>query len=456
MPEYYPQKPELLAPAGNYEKLEIAIHYGADAVYLGGKDFSLRNFSGNFTDRELESAVSYAHKHNVKVYVTCNIFSRNPEQKGLALFLEQIGNINADAVIITDPGIIRMAKQIIPHIAIHLSTQANTTNFNAVRFWQEAGVKRINLARELSLDDIRDITLKSTQPSPSSENPPSNLLSNLQSNPSSSSTVEIETFIHGAMCISYSGRCLLSSFLTGRDSNRGLCSHPCRWKYAVVEEQRPGEYQQIMEDKRGAYIFNSKDLCMIDHIPELCGAGISSMKIEGRMKGISYLASVVKTYREAIDSYVASPESYTVKDVWHKELALIYHRTYCTGFYFNAPDQTLPNYSNIHQGNIHSFIGKTIKQLPDNHIVVAIKNRASVGDMVELLPPKGDALRSKILAIYDTNNSPIPHAQPNSNSVLKLDCPDQIIQCPSPKTLDCSNKLLTLPLAPLNIVRKIS
>jgi len=421
MPEHSPHKPELLAPAGNYEKLETAIHYGADAVYLGGKDFSLRNFSGNFTDNELESAVSHAHRHSVKVYVTCNIFSRGHEQEAIALFLEKIGNVDADAIIISDPGIIHMAKQIIPHIDIHLSTQANTTNYNAVRFWQEAGVKRINLARELNLDEIRDITEKAS--------------------------IEIETFIHGAMCISYSGRCLLSSFLTGRDSNRGLCSHPCRWKYAVVEEQRPGEYQPLLEDERGSYIFNSKDLCMIDHIPALCDAGISSLKLEGRMKGISYLASVVKTYREAIDSYSAeirretAPEGLLTteddqqsRDRWHRELDLIYHRSYCTGFYFNEPDQTLPNYRNIHAGSIHSFIGKVIRSLPDNHIVVAIRNRASVGDTVELLPPKGDALQSKILAIYDINNNPIPHAQPNSNSVLKLECSG----------------------TPLNILRKIS
>lgn len=422
MHKYSSHKPELLAPAGNYEKLETAIHYGADAVYLGGKDFSLRNFSGNFTDQELESAVSHAHRNSVKVYVTCNIFSRSNEQRAIAQFLEKIGNIDADAIIISDPGIIRMAREITPHIDIHLSTQANTTNYNAVRFWQEAGVKRVNLARELTLDEIKEIT--------------------------DHSTIEVETFVHGAMCISYSGRCLLSSFLTGRDSNRGLCSHPCRWKYAVVEEQRPGEYQPIMEDKRGTYIFNSKDLCMVDHIPELCNAGISSLKLEGRMKGISYLASVVKTYREAIDLYAAEAKGdsqtkepdtapsdrKTLKERWHRELDLIYHRRYCTGFYFGTPDETTPNYSNVHGGSIHSFIGKIITPLPDNHIVVEIRNRASVGDTIEILSPKGEALQSKILAIYDMNNQPIPHAQPNSNSVFKLECSS----------------------TPLNIVRKIS
>lgn len=464
------RKPELLAPAGNYEKLETAIHYGADAVYLGGKDFSLRNFSSNFTDKELESAVQYSHKHNVKVYVTCNIFSRNSETKEITKFLEQIGNINSDGVIIADPGVILMSKKIIPNIDIHLSTQANTTNLNAVRFWQELGVKRINLARELSLNEIREIVEYSKSHLSPYESP-----------------IEIETFVHGAMCISYSGRCLLSSVLTGRDSNRGLCSHPCRWRYAVVEEQRQGEYHPVMEDRRGAYIFNSKDLCMIDHIPELFDAGIDSFKIEGRMKGISYLASVVKTYREAIDSYseyltkknqleqalsiemsnlsnsendcesknIVEAYSTDLNERWHKELALIYHRTYCTGFYFDNRDQTVPNYTNIHEGSIHSFIGKIIQYLPDNRIVVEIRNRASVGDTVEILPSEGEALKSKIAAIYDINNKSIPHAQPNSKSILELEFPTKTSDL-SDKSVEFSYNLLEYALTPLNIVRKVS
>ncbi len=430
-------RPELLAPAGNYEKLEIAIHYGADAVYLGGKEFSLRNFSGNFTVNELESAIYYAHKNNVKVYVTCNIFSRTNESKQIAHFLETIGNIGADAVIIADPGIVSMAKQIIPNIDIHLSTQANTTNLNAVKFWQDIGIKRVNLARELSLDEIKEIV----------NGIASNKLSNLPA-------IEIETFVHGAMCVSYSGRCLLSSVLTGRDSNRGLCSHPCRWKYAVVEEQRPNEYQAIMEDDRGTYIFNSKDLCMIDHIPKLCDAGISSFKIEGRMKGISYLASVVKTYREAIDSYyinryIKTAKNFDLEERWYKELALIYHRTYCTGFYFNDSNQTLPNYNNIHEGSIHSFIGRIIKYLPDNSIEIAIKNRLSVGDTIEILAPKGSPLKATVVSIYDINNHSILHAQPNSNSIVKLYCLNN-------KGANYSDKYLQYYLNRLNIVRKIS
>ncbi len=387
-------KPELLAPAGNFEKLEIALHYGADAVYLAGKNFSLRNLSDNFSMDEIHRAVDLAHSKGAKVYIACNIYSRNQEQKDIEKFLRDAGKANPDAVIIADPGIILISKKIIPHINIHLSTQSNTTNYNAVRFWHEAGVKRVNLARELSLKEIHEI--------------------------SSCSTIETEVFIHGAMCISYSGRCLMSNFLTGRDSNRGMCTHPCRWKYHVVEEQRPGEFQPVMEDNRGTYIFSSKDLCMIRHIPDLINSQVSSLKIEGRMKGISYLASVVKSYREAIDSYVDNPEKFSVKPEWEYELNQIYHRNYCTGFYFDEPDQIIPDYDNKRIGMIHAFIGKILECRPDRTIKIDIKNKVSIGDSVEILRPKGPSLKTKILDIYDKNNNHIAHAQPNTRSILKI------------------------------------
>lgn len=387
-------KPELLAPAGNFEKLEIAVHYGADAVYLAGQDFSLRNFSGNFSDQELFKAVEFAHKFNVKVYVACNIYSRNHEQSSLAAFLDKIGETGTDAVIIADPGIILIAKRIIPEMDIHLSTQANTTNLSSVQFWEKRGIKRVNLARELPLEEIKEIT--------------------------SHSSMEIETFIHGAMCISYSGRCLLSSALSGRDSNRGLCSHPCRWKYSVVEEQRPGNYHPLMEDKRGSYIFNSKDLCMIEHIPELVQAGITSLKIEGRMKGISYLASVVKTYRQAIDSYMLDPDSFSVKPQWKHELSQVYHRDYSTGFYFNKPEQIMPDYQNRRTGEIHSFIGRIIKHQKTDEITVDIKNKISINDLIEILPPSGPVEKTRIVEIFDKKRNSIEHAQPNTHSTLKV------------------------------------
>ena len=389
-----PFKPELLAPAGNFEKLEIAIHYGADAVYLAGKNFSLRNFSGNFTDTELIDAVSFAHHHKVKVYLACNIFSRNYEQKKLEVFLAKAGRLRPDAIIISDPGILMLVKKIIPDMAIHLSTQANTTNLNAVRFWHDIGIKRVNLARELSLNEIQEIA--------------------------SVSKIETETFIHGAMCVSYSGRCLLSNFLSGRDSNRGLCSHPCRWKYSVVEELRPNEYHSLMEDSRGSDIFNSKDLCMIQHIPELIDANITSLKIEGRMKGINYLASVVKTYRDAIDAYVDNPDTYRMNPDWFAELYQVFHREYCTGFYFNNPNEQLPNYSNIHQGKIHSFIGKITNCIDNQNYRVGIRNKLTIDDTIEVLSPTGRPKTAKILKLLDMDQNSIENAHPNTMVILKI------------------------------------
>lgn len=391
-------KPELLAPAGNFEKLKIAIHYGADAVYLAGKDFSLRNFSGNFTDQELSEAVQYAHTKGVKVYLACNIYSRNNEQERIKSFLENVGRTAPDAVIISDPGILMAARQIIPHIDIHLSTQSNTTNYNTAIFWKKLGVKRVNLARELSLDEIRDIVQQSD--------------------------IETETFIHGAMCVSYSGRCLLSNVMTKRDSNRGLCSHPCRWKYAVVEEMRPNEFHPLIEDERGAYIFNSKDLCMIEHIPQLVNTGITSLKIEGRMKGINYLASVVKTYRNAIDAYFAGPGSYQVRPEWRNELYQVYHRAYCTGFYFGHPDNSAGatlNQNNTHEGKIHSFIGKVLDRYSDGKCLIEIRNKLTHEDTIEILRPEGPAVTAKILSLSNEAGDPIENAQPNTCAILQID-----------------------------------
>lgn len=400
------KKPELLAPAGNFEKLEIAIHYGADAVYLAGKDFSLRNFSGNFTDDEIKDGIRLARSHQVKVYLACNIYSRNHEQVLLEKYLEKVGDLLPDAIIISDPGIIYLSGKIIPHIDIHLSTQANTTNYNTLEFWKQAGVKRVNLARELSLNEIKEI--------------------------SNRSIMETEVFIHGAMCVSYSGRCLLSSFLSNRDSNRGLCSHPCRWNYAVVEEQRPGEYHPLLEDERGTYIFNSKDLCMIDHIPELIETGVTSLKIEGRMKGVNYLASTVKTYRQAIDSYCQAPDTFQTDPEWHAELSQIYNRTYCTGFFFSNPADQTCNWSNQRAGKIHSFVGK-ILSCSDVFHQVEIRNKVSCGDLVEVISPARSTIKSRVLQIRDSSGRIIEHAKPNTIAEIRLDkgfAPYDIIRKP--------------------------
>lgn len=381
------KKVELLAPAGSMEKLEIAIHYGADAVYLAGKDFSLRNYSGNFTTEELYKAVKYSHEKNVKVYLAVNIFSRNNEQEDIASFLSVVGDIAPDALIISDPGIVMVARKQLPQIPIHLSTQANTTNYNSARFWQDQGVQRINVARELSLAEIREI--------------------------SDRCRLEIEAFVHGAMCISYSGRCLLSSFMTRRDSNRGMCSHPCRWRYAVMEETRPGKYFPISEDNHFTYLFNSSDLCMISHIPEMIGAGIDSLKIEGRMKGINYLSSVVKVYREAIDAYLESPVHYEVKPEWLRELAHISHRTYCTGFYFGDPDAISANLENTVPGTIQTFLGKILDASEGCEVRLDARNKFFTGESVEILPARGPARKDQILFIRDDLGEPSAYAQPN-------------------------------------------
>jgi len=393
-PSLTPAKPELLAPAGNFEKLEIAIHYGADAVYLAGKDFSLRNYSGNFTEEQLVQAVSLAHANHVKVYVACNVYSRNEEAEGISRFLATVGRVKADAVIVSDPGIIRLARQIIPGVPIHLSTQANTTNCNSALFWQSVGVKRVNLARELSLEEVTHICRHTH--------------------------METEIFVHGAMCVSYSGRCLLSTFLTHRDSNRGLCSHPCRWRYALVEELRPNEFYPITEDPRGTYIFNSKDLCMIQHLPELIQTGVTSLKIEGRMKGIHYLATVVKTYRDAIDTFVADPENYTTNPQWLEDLSQVYHREFGTGFYLGETGAVAPNYADIHQGQIHRFIGKILTCQDHNHHLVEIRNKIRRTDSVAVLSPGVPIINSDISGLYDPDGNAIDQAQPNTKAILKL------------------------------------
>ena len=389
-----PESVELLAPAGNFEKLEIAIHYGADAVYLGGKDFSLRNFSGNFTVSEMKRAVAYAHEKGVKVYVTCNIFSRNHEQKPIYDFLLSLKDVGPDAVIISDPGTLMMARETIPMIPIHLSTQANTTNFKTAEFWQKNGVKRINVARELSLGEIKEI--------------------------SSKAKLEIEAFVHGAMCISYSGRCLLSSFMANRDSNRGMCCHPCRFEYAVVEALRPGQYYPLAEDGRGAYVFNSKDLCMIEHIPQMTAAGIHSLKIEGRMKGIHYLATTVKAYRAAIDAYCNSPQIYTIRREWVESLNKISNRGYCTGFYLGDPDQTQPNDTGSTLKD-HSFIAKAVKKMDSCHTEVDVRNKFYQSDAIEIITLKGPDRLDHVHEIRNQDNEPVELAQPGSRVTLKLE-----------------------------------
>ena len=392
------EKIELLAPAGNFEKLEIAVHFGADAVYLGGTDYSLRNFSGNFTLAELRQAVPLAHASGVKVYLACNIYSRNSEQAAIRRYLETVGDMGIDALIVSDPGIIAAARQVVPHIPLHLSTQANTTNYNSALFWKDQGIKRIVLARELSLTEAADMVARSG--------------------------LELEAFVHGAMCISYSGRCLLSNFMANRDSNQGMCCHPCRWKYAVMEETRPGQYMPIGEDERGTYLFNSSDLCMIAHIPELIQTGLAALKIEGRMKGIHYVAATVKVYREAIDAYYNNPLQYEFREEWRNELNRISHRGYSTGFYFGQPDEASACAGDLKNEIKPLFIAKVLDPVSRQQVRVDVRNKFLKGDRVEIIRPGSPAFTDIISAIFDENGQSIHCAQPNSRVWISLrtDC----------------------------------
>ena len=385
---------ELLAPAGNFEKLEIAVHYGADAVYLGGKDFSLRNFSGNFTLPELDRAVRFAHSRNVRVYVACNVYPRNDELSDFSDFLKRLGEIGPDALILSDPGVILTAREILPDMAIHLSTQANTTNHRAATFWKTLGVTRINAARELPLTDIRQIVKKSG--------------------------MEVEAFVHGAMCIAYSGRCLLSSYLTGRDSNRGACAHPCRWRYHVVEETRPGKFMPIAEDSRGSYIFASRDLCMIEHIPEMIDSGLCALKIEGRMKGINYLASTVKVYRQAIDACLADPEGYTVRPEWLEEIEGINNRGFCTGFYLNDPEAPVPLYTAHEPSMERTFLAKILAGENGGAIQLDVRNKLVKGEMIEIFSPCSPLRRAVVCEMYDAAGKAIIEANPGNTVTIRL------------------------------------
>ncbi len=391
------KKIELLAPAGNFEKLEMALHYGADAVYLAGKDFSLRNFSDNFDLQEMKAAIDLSHRHSAKVYVALNIFARGRDLDPIAGYIEKLKSLPADGLIVADPAVIAMAKRIAPDIPLHLSTQANTTNPEAVRFWQAHDIRRINAARELSLDEIRRMA----------EN----------------DRVEIETFVHGAMCISYSGRCLLSNYMAGRPSNQGMCCQPCRFSYSVVEETRPGQHFPIAEDQRGTYIFNSKDLCMVAYLPQMIEANIRSLKIEGRMKGIHYVATAVKIYREAIDAYYDAPEGFGVRPHWLEELDKITSRGYGTGFYIN--DQSHSSQSDAPpQPPTYALAAKVLSTAGTNRAHVEVRNQIRLDGPVEIIKPRGPAISDKIGSIMNIEGQQVEVAQPGSRVTVGLanDC----------------------------------
>ena len=393
-------KPELLIPANNLEVLKTAVIFGADAVYIGGEAFGLRAKAKNFSPAEMKEGIAFAHAHGAKVHVTVNILAHNYDLEGARQYLEELKEIKPDALIIADPGLFTMAREICPEIEIHVSTKANNTNYMTYLFWHKLGAKRVVSARELSLREIAEIR----------QHIPDDL--------------EIESFIHGAMCISYSGRCLLSSYFTGRDANHGACTHPCRWKYAVVEEKRPGEYLPVYENERGTYIFNSKDLCMIEHIPEMIRAGINSFKIEGRMKTALYVATVARTYRKAIDDYLESEEKYLANMDWYKsEISKCTYRQFTTGFYFGKPDENTQIYDNNTYINEFIYLGWVEEVTEQGKVLFEQKNKFCVGDEIEIMKPNGTNVSAKVLALETEEGFSVdscPHSRQRLYATLSV------------------------------------
>lgn len=391
------KKPELLVPASSLEVLKVAVIFGADAVYIGGEAFGLRAKAKNFSKEDMREGIVFAHDHGVKVYVTANILAHNYDLQEVRQYFTELKELKPDALIISDPGIFTIAQEICPEIERHISTQANNTNYETYRFWHRLGAKRVVSARELSLQEISEIRGKIPE------------------------EMEIETFIHGAMCISYSGRCLLSNYFTGRDANQGACTHPCRWKYAVVEETRPGEYLPVYENERGTYIFNSKDLCMIEHIPELVSAGIDSFKIEGRMKTALYVATVARTYRKAIDDFFVSRETYEKNMPWYLEqISNCTYRQFTTGFFFGKPDETTQIYDSNTYVKEYTYLGIVGGRNEEGYYRIEQRNKFSVGETIEVMKPDGENRLVTVQKIRDESGSEMESA-PHPKQVLYID-----------------------------------
>lgn len=385
------RKPELLVPASSLEVLKIAVIFGADAVYIGGEAFGLRAKAKNFSMEDMKEGIAFAHEHGVKVYVTANILAHNDDLEGVREYFQELKELKPDALIISDPGVFMIAKEVCPEIERHVSTQANNTNYGTYQFWYQQGAKRVVSARELSLKEIKEIRA----------NIPDDL--------------EIETFIHGAMCISYSGRCLLSNYFTGRDANQGACTHPCRWKYAVVEEKRPGEYLPVYENERGTYIFNSKDLCMIEHIDDIMESGIDSLKIEGRMKTALYVATVARTYRKAIDDYLESPEKYRANMEWYQEqISNCTYRQFTTGFFYGKPDENTQIYDSNTYVKEYTYLGYIEEVTEEGLGRITQRNKFSVGETIEVMKPNGENVEVTVQRILDEDGNSVesaPHPQ---------------------------------------------
>lgn len=400
------KKPELLIPASSLEVLKTAVIFGADAVYIGGEAFGLRAKAKNFSLQEMAQGIAFAHARGVKVYVTANILAHNEDLEGARDYFEELKNMKpetADALIISDPGMFAIAKEVWPEVEIHISTQANNTNYMTYRFWWEQGAKRVVSARELSLEELRGIRERIPE------------------------EMEIESFVHGAMCISYSGRCLLSNYFTGRDANQGACTHPCRWKYAVVEETRPGEYLPVYENERGTFLFNSKDLCMIEYIPELVEAGIDSLKIEGRMKTALYVAAVARTYRKAIDDYFISEETYRNNLDWYRtEIAKCTYRQFTTGFYFGKPNENTQIYDESTYVNEYVYLG-IVEERKESLVQIEQRNKFSVGDTIEIMRPDGSNEEVVVKAMYNESGEAVESC-PHPKQVLWIELSNQAEQ----------------------------
>jgi U32 family peptidase len=396
-------KPELLAPGGSLEKCRIAFVYGADAVYVGGKEYSLRAFARNLSSEELAIAATMAHRLDKKLYVTVNVFARETDFKALPGYLAYLEQIGVDGLIVSDPGVVQLARSVAPGLPLHLSTQANTTNSHSARFWQDQGISRINLARELTFDELSDIR--------------------------GNCHVQLETFVHGAMCVSYSGRCLLSALLNDRSANRGLCTQPCRWSYNIVEEKRPGQYFPILEDRHGSYIFNSKDLCLLDELGNLIDLGIDAFKIEGRMKGALYLATVTRTYRRAIDQGMESTVPFQARAEWKADLESVSHRPYTKGFLRREPDsatrQVAPSTSYLQSHTLAGIVRpfphgrwelclSAFTQVSEGWACVEVRSRLNPGMTLEFLYPDGSTIPYLLDHFEDLNGSQLNVAHPNT------------------------------------------
>lgn len=391
------KRPELLVPASSLEVLKVAVIFGADAVYIGGEAFGLRAKAKNFSMDDIREGIAFAHAHNVKVYITANILAHNADLEGVRGYFEELKEVGPDALIISDPGVFMIAREVCPEIDIHVSTQANNTNYATFNFWYQQGARRVVTARELSLVELKQIR----------ENIPDDL--------------EMETFIHGAMCISYSGRCLLSNYFTGRDANHGACTHPCRWKYSIVEETRPGEYMPVYENERGTFIFNSKDLCMIEHIPEMFDTGVDSYKIEGRMKTALYVATVARTYRKALDDYMEDPELYKKSMPWYlDQISNCTYRQFTTGFFFGKPDEDAQIYDSNTYVKEYTYLGIVGEQNADGLYRIEQRNKFSVGEVIEVMKPDGQNIEVTVQKILNEEGEAMESA-PHPKQVLYID-----------------------------------